>query len=199
MIPQDDAYPEVLENALRSLLTDGPAAGRDALAGIAYPPHDVPRRVSVGKPLAARIYTRDHFTCRYCGGRVILTAVMELLGGIYPDIFPFHPNWKGGLTHPAVIARSAVVDHVTPVSLGGPPLVEENLVTACWPCNARKGDLTLAQLAWTVRPIAETSWAGLTDFYPALWRSVGRPNPAHHTGWMRALGLKPESEVAPPR
>jgi hypothetical protein len=46
------------------------------------------------------IFHRDHFDCRYCGGRTILTPVMELLGELYADIFPFHPNttdqgWDG--------------------------------------------------------------------------------------------------------
>jgi hypothetical protein len=39
---------------------------------------------------------------------------MELIGGLYPELFPFHRNWKGGETHPAIFSRSPVVDHVVP-------------------------------------------------------------------------------------
>ncbi|MHB8719249.1 MAG: HNH endonuclease [Candidatus Dormibacteria bacterium] len=192
MIPQDDNYPETIDGAIRALLGGGLEAGREALTEIAYPVRDLPRHLAVPRGMAARLYLRDRFTCRYCGGRVILTAIMELLSGFYPDIFPFHPNWKGGRTHPAIISRSAVVDHIDPGAWGGDWLSESNLVTACWPCNARKGDLTLTQLAWAVQPIAQTSWVGLTDVYPALWRAAGRPNPTLHTGWMRALALDGE-------
>lgn len=62
--------------------------------------------------LAAAIYARDGYACRYCG-----TA-----DG------PFH------------------LDHVIPVSAGGLSTLE-NLVTACVPCNLRKG----AQV-WTPNP-----------------------------------------------
>lgn len=116
---------------------------------------------------------------------------MELLGDVYPDDFPFHPHWRGGQTHPAVLARSPVVDHLDPGSAGGSWLDPDNLVTACWPCNARKADFTLEQLGWELLPVAQTDWAGLTRYYPALWRHAGSPKPALHQDWMRALGCQP--------
>ena len=192
MIPQDDSYPETIEQAIRALLSDGVGAGRAVLAAIAYPRRELSRRPSVPRALAARIFLRDHFHCRYCGGATILTSVMELLASVdqYDEIFPFHSNWKGGRTHPAVITRSAVVDHVEPGTRGGDWLAESNLVTACWPCNARKGDLTLRELGWTLRPAEDTTWRGLTDLYPALWKVADRPpNPRSHLDWMRCLGL----------
>jgi hypothetical protein len=64
-----------------------------------------------------------------------------------------------------------------------------NLVTACWPCKARKGDLTLDQLGWhTNPPDAPGRWDGLTGLYPGLWAAAGRPNPRLHRDWMRHLG-----------
>lgn len=65
---------------------------------------------------------------------------MALLGILYPESFPYHPNWKAGLTHPAAITRSSVVDHVLPGAWGGDWNDDENLVTACWPCNGSKAD-----------------------------------------------------------
>jgi hypothetical protein len=50
----------------------------------------------------AGVYARDCYQCRYCGERVILTAVMRLLSMLYPGLFPYHPNWKADSTRLAV-------------------------------------------------------------------------------------------------
>jgi HNH endonuclease len=105
----------------------------------------------------------------------------------FPNDFPYHPNWKGGLTHPAVIARSAVIDHIEPGSLEGDWLDEENLVAACWPCNVRKGDLTLEQLGWELAPPTTVPWDGLTTRYFDLWVAAGRPEAGGHRRWLRAF------------
>ena len=36
----------------------------------------------------AKIYARDHYQCRYCGERLVLTAVMRLVSRLYPEQFP---------------------------------------------------------------------------------------------------------------
>jgi HNH endonuclease len=132
---------------------------------------------------------RDGFTCRYCGGKTIPTPIMELLSGFYPQEFPYHRNWKAGLTHPAVIVRSTVIDHLDPRAWGGEWIAEGNLVTACWPCNVRKGDLSLKQLGWKLMPIARDDWDGLTRYWRPMWERAGRINPAKHNAWLRAFGL----------
>ena len=134
--------------------------------------------------MIAGIHIRDRFCCRYCGYRVIPTQVMRLIGAIFPDEFPYHPNWKGGRTHPAIALRSASLDHVVAWTLGGRN-DPENLACACWICNRVKGELTLAQLGWELRPIPETDWDGLTRFYRALWEPAGSPTGSEHRLWMR--------------
>jgi hypothetical protein len=57
----------------------------------------------------ARVYARDHYQCRYCGERVILTAVMRLVSRLYPEMFPYHPTWKADSTHPAFASPSATL------------------------------------------------------------------------------------------
>lgn len=188
MRPQADDYPKHIERAIRAFLSEGEGAGRQALAPIAYPRREMPRRRSVPRHMRGEIFQRDNFHCRYCEGKVIPTPIMELLAFVYEDIFPSHSNWKGGLTHPAFIARSPLVDHVQPVSAGGDLLDPENLVTACNPCNAIKAELTLEQLGWTVRPIVRSEWDGLTSLYGALWERTGRPAADYHVAWMAALG-----------
>jgi len=42
--------------------------------------------------------------------------MMRLIARLFPEEFPYHPNWKAGLTHPAFAARSATLDHVVPIA-----------------------------------------------------------------------------------
>jgi HNH endonuclease len=112
---------------------------------------------------------------------------MALLGYVYPDAFPYNPTWRGGATHPALISRSAVVDHVDPIAAGGAWGDPKNLVTACNPCNSIKSDLSLDQLGWELRPALEDGWDGLISSYPALWEAANRPAEAFHLGWMKSL------------
>jgi HNH endonuclease len=186
--PPDDEYPEILSAVIATVLDEGVEAGRAALGRIAYERRAIARRPGLGRDMQGLIYRRDRFTCRYCGGRLIPTPIMELIGGLYPDLFPYHPNWKGGETHPAILSRSPVIDHVTPGSTGGDWFDRENLVTACWPCNGRKADFTLDQLGWRLLPIdKESTWDGLTMRYPDLWQIAGEPKPSYHRGWIAVL------------
>jgi hypothetical protein len=114
---------------------------------------------------------------------------LNFLGNVFAE-FPYHPNWKGGQTHPAVLSRAGVIDHVDPGAQGGSWLDTTNLVTACWPCNARKADLSLARLGWILRDApTDGDWDGLTSFYPLLWETAGRPKAAPNIAWMKAFGV----------
>jgi len=81
----------------------------------------------VPRALQAQVLRRDRFQCRYCGAKLIPAPIMQLLGELYAEDFPFHPNWKGGQTHPAFLSRSPIIDHVIPGSTGGAWLDPENL------------------------------------------------------------------------
>jgi 5-methylcytosine-specific restriction endonuclease McrA len=183
--PQTDEYPEQLEGVLDALVNSGREAAEQVLAPISYPRHEVVVRSDPSETVIAGIYIRDRFHCRYCGCRVIPTQVMRLVAAIFPEDFPYHPNWKGGQTHPAIVSRSATLDHVVAWTLGGRN-DPENLVCACWICNRVKGDLTTRQLGWEVLSIPdETSWDGLTRYYRPLWELAGAPTGSEHHLWMR--------------
>jgi 5-methylcytosine-specific restriction endonuclease McrA len=183
--PQTDDYPDELERVVEALLADGVDAAASLLAPIAYRRRDVVARSDPSETVIAAVYRRDRFHCRYCGCRVIPTQIMRLVSEFFPDDFPYHPNWKGGQTHPAFASRSATVDHVVPWSAGGTN-DPKNLVCACWICNRIKGDLFLDQLGWELRPIpTDTSWDGLTHYYRRLWELAGRPTTADHAFWLR--------------
>ncbi|HEX6510108.1 MAG TPA: HNH endonuclease [Chloroflexota bacterium] len=135
-----------------------------------------------------QILRRDGWLCRYCGRKTIFEPVMRLLGALFPDDFPHHPNWKNGYTHPAVLTRTAEVDHIVPGSRGGSWTDPENLVACCSRCNTSKADLTLEEVGWTIRSVPEASgWHGLTELYPALWEAAGRPDASHHGIWIAQL------------
>jgi hypothetical protein len=185
--PPDDDYPAAIQKVIEAVLERGKDEGAKALREIAYPRRAIANRPALTREIQGRVFRRDRFRCRYCGGRLIPTPMMELLGGLYPDQFPWQPNWKGGQTHPAILSRSPVVDHVDPGSVGGAWLDVDNLVTACWPCNARKGDISLSRLGWELLPIPQDDWDGLTRYYAALWRAAGAPKPDYHRSWMKAL------------
>lgn len=88
-----------------------------------------------------------------------------------------------------MITRSPVVDHVDPGAWGGDWNSEENLVTACWPCNAIKADLSLEQLGWPApRSVPETDWDGPTGLYRRLWVVAGSPTVGAHQQWLVAFG-----------
>jgi 5-methylcytosine-specific restriction endonuclease McrA len=181
--PKTDDYPEHLERVVAALASGDVEAARAALEPIAYPRRDVPRRTMPSAAIVASIYRRDRFQCRYCGCRVIPSPIMRLLSQFFPESFPYHQNWKGGATHPAVASRSPSLDHVVPWA-GGGDNDPGNLVCACWVCNSVKGDLTLEQLGWELLPISDDAgWDGLTRYYAALWRLADEP-PGHAT-WVR--------------
>lgn len=189
MRPQSDEYPDHLERVLEAIVNEGVAAGERELQPIATAPKVIARKRAVTRETSARIFMRDHFVCRYCDGKTVLTPVMELLGVLYPDSFPYESAaWRAGVTHPAVIARSPAVDHVEPVSWGGSS-DDDNLVTACTPCNSIKADMTIAVLGWEVQPISDTEWDGLARYYRTLWDLAGRPKAAYHIEWMSLLGI----------
>ncbi len=58
----------------------------------------------------------------------------------------------------------------------------------CWPCNERKGDLTLDQLSWQLMPTVDSNWVGLTEHYLPLWHLAGRPTSDAHPAWLKAVG-----------
>src|SRR5919109_4855730 len=107
--PPQDNYPEVIERVVRAVIRDGIEAGAEALRPIAYQRQELAKRPGLPRTTLGQVFRRDSFICSYCGARLIPAPIMELLGGLFPDEFPFHPNWKGGQTHPAILSRSPVV------------------------------------------------------------------------------------------
>jgi 5-methylcytosine-specific restriction endonuclease McrA len=139
------------------------SAVEDALTAIEQRIMDIEPRRGVPVTQSVAVFQRDCWTCRYCGGQTIAPPVLRVLSRMYPDRFPFHPNWKAGQVHPAYLLLSASLDHVRPGARGGSWSDHENLVSACWPCNSGKADLTLEEIGWNLLDEAEvqSDWDGL--------------------------------------
>lgn len=183
----DDPYPDVLRDVMIARIAGRNDDAFNLMDTIRFKP--VPKKTEKWptRPVIAAMYRQDHYHCRYCGERVILTPVMRLIARLYPDQFPYHAYWKADSTHPAFVSRSATLDHVVPIAGGGNPLATDNLVTACWGCNRRKGDLRLEDIGWSLVDPADPTWKGLTDLYHPLWEAAGKPHLGEdETWWLRA-------------
>jgi hypothetical protein len=177
----DDARAE-----LRNLTLSDPMPDRDrellaASADVSERP-----RPSVSPAQLATVLKRDTWRCHYCGRLLIAGGVIELIGALCPDEFPFPAGHHMPLdrTHPAAIRVYPNVDHVHAGSRGGDWTDLDNLVAACTPCNERKSN----RPGWTRIEVDASDWCGLIDCYRALAERIP-PVRAYHKTWFKALGI----------
>jgi hypothetical protein len=97
----------VRDQAVSSLKRDYPFA-----------PHLITKR-QYGPLESTRVFVRDGFIDRYTAERLIFPPVLRIISAELPAEFPYHPNWKTDVTHPAYWEVGASVDHLMPVSRGG--------------------------------------------------------------------------------
>lgn len=188
VLMQHDVLLDALTALARARL-DGDAAGVEAATAVLrWQPARPAARREPSVRVTAAVFARDAYHCRYCGRRVVLTAVLRLLSRLDPQRLPWHPNWKATATHPVFPLLSATLDHVDPVAGGGAHVDPGNLCCACWACNRRKGDLSLAELGWSLTPPVDPTWDGLSSSYRALWQAAGSPLLGEtEMEWMRAV------------
>lgn len=160
-----DARVSALADVCRALaLDDGPGAV-DVLQR-SYPftsTPATPRRY--GPAQATPVFVRDGFLDRYSGLRVVFPPVLRAISVALPDAFPYHPNWKTDVTHPAYWELTATIDHLEPASRGGAD-DESNWVTTSMARNSAKGNFSLEDLGWSLHPPGDVSeWDGLLSWY----------------------------------
>lgn len=86
------------------------------------------------------IFERDRFTCQYCG--------------VKP------PSKRAALKW--MEQKSLTFDHIIPRSRGG-KTTWENIVTACYECNRKKGNKSLEELGWRLKKRPDKP-----DWHPTL-------------------------------
>lgn len=193
MTDQNDPYADVLTAVLLAMAEDLDKARRE-LVSIRFAPPAVVARSDPSIGTQVHVYQRDHWQCRYCARRTIPTVVMRLISRAFPVEFPYQANWRPAETHPAYNARATTLDHVVPVAWGGPQKDPANLVTSCWPCNRRKGDLRLEELGWELRDPASSEWDGLLGLYQRAYTAAGHPPLTEdERTFLRAAGVAVES------
>lgn len=112
-----------------------------------------------------RIFLRDGFIDRYSGERLVFPGVLRLLSLLMPDEFPFHSNWKTSECHLAYWQLFPSIDHVIPVSRGGPD-EKSNWVCTSQLRNGAKSNWLLEELGWSLHPPGKlTDWDGMTGWF----------------------------------
>lgn len=119
------------------------------------------KRDYVPAAMRVEIATRDNWSCRYCGLRVVAPSALQQLHRQLPTMLPWgHPAVH---EHPAYRVLRCTFDHVVPHSRGGAN-DSENLVTACGACNFNKGNCSIDELQLLdprSRPVNSSDWDGL--------------------------------------
>jgi 5-methylcytosine-specific restriction endonuclease McrA len=196
--------PEVtfVEKAVRAHLSRDFAAAHRALKSIPRaaqyadicPPSPSRSAVANGTPgevttdavttiTQAKVFRRDQYTCRYCKKKTIFLGVLRLLSQNYPNAFPWHKNWKWDNAHSIYWSHSTSIDHYVPRSRGGDNSWS-NLRTACYICNATKGNLSIQELGWTDHGPSPEPWDGLTGLYGKLYQASPHPKNDWHKPWI---------------
>ncbi len=114
---------------------------------------------------STRVFIRDGFIDRYSGERLIFPPVFRVISVAIPKVFPFHPNWKSDVTHPAYWELGATIDHYKPLSLGGKH-EEPNWITTSMAHNAAKQNWTIEQLGLRLHERGNPNeWNGLLEWF----------------------------------
>ncbi len=106
------------------------------------------------------LFARDGWRCRFCECCVVPPKVRAAMRAALLGAIPWSET-EG--FHGAFYAMSASVDHIVPHSAGGTN-DDENLVTACWPCQFGRGAWSLEEVGVLdphKRPPVKDGWDGL--------------------------------------
>ena len=135
----DDSFLDILLKAVGALATGDRELANAKATELAV---DLPverSRVPVTPTLTASVMRRDFFSCRYCGTRIIPSAVLRAASLVWPKELPYHMHWKASATHPLYLSHAGSIDHIEPHAHGGDPEALTNLATACWGSTQRSG------------------------------------------------------------
>lgn len=174
-----------------SALSDGSKDNAVTILREHYPfaPQEITKR-RYGAVESTRVFVRDGFIDRYSGKRLIFLPVFRVLSAVLPSDFPYHPNWKTNVTHPAYWEIAATIDHLIPVTRGGTDQ-ESNLITTSMAHNFAKMNWTLEELGWTLRPPGDLkAWDGLIHWFVAYAANHPEAVPSSSANqWLRAARL----------
>jgi hypothetical protein len=122
------------------------------------------RRPSIAQMFA--VHERYGWRCQYCGRRVVIAGVIELVGRLCPEVVPWwrNHNMARADTHPAAERLYPNVDHIKARAVGGRTTDDDNLICSCTTCNERKGSRGGWQPIVTSEP-----WDGCVPLFAPLY------------------------------
>ncbi len=110
-----------------------------------------------------KLFFNDGFIDRYTGKKLINPGMLRVLSIMYPNEFPYHPNYKADECHSAFWDLTPSLDHVVPFSLGGED-DEANWVTTSNKNNSIKNVYSLEEIGWKLYPKGDLKeWDGLSE------------------------------------
>ena len=178
---------ETIGSAVDMLLSNRTDDARRLLAPERPPGTPASFRKAPSYTVQARVFVRDHFTCRYCGRRTLFVPVLRAISSIVPDVLPYHPHWKMSDCHIAYWQYAASIDHVVPIARGGDATSDDNLVTSCYMCNSIKQNWLLDELHWQLLPISGERWDGFSSRLPELCGAAKLTDVPYFAQWLRAI------------
>lgn len=111
------------------------------------------------------VFVRDGFVDRYSGRRLVFPGTLRLISTLLPNEFPFQNNWKTDACHFAFYELFPTIDHLVPVSRGGPDHLDNRFSTSMVR-NAAKANFTIEELGWNLLPPGPyQEWDGLTAWF----------------------------------
>jgi len=115
-----------------------------------------------GAAASMAIMARDGFRCRFCGSRVVIKEAAHVFHHFVPDAARQGPTNE--TRHFGLGCITASIDHLVPYSRGGTN-DEDNLLTACGPCQFGRNVYTLEEVElanpFDFPPVVD-DWDGLT-------------------------------------
>lgn len=124
-------------------------------------------RVSIPKLMSLRVWTRDQWTCKYCGRAVFFGPTLRLLHELSPNHGYYQRNGKLNDMVDVFHWGWASIDHVLPVTHQGGNNIE-NLVSACWKCNLQLGNImgdSKPAPSNVNQSARKSGWDGLVSLY----------------------------------
>lgn len=196
-----DSNAEVLRDVCAALRGGDSGSARETLRSH-YPfvrVEQIVRRFSERQSMG--LFMRDGFIDRYTGNRLINPGVLRLLHVVLRDDFPAHPNWKASETHIAFWELFPTVDHLVPVSRGGPD-DKSNWVTASMLSNQAKAHWSVKDLGWELHPAgAVEEWDGLSRWLvdyvaenPTVLEEAAAPHRGYIGRWIKVTKAALEAD-----
>jgi len=135
-----------------------------------------------------KVFLRDGFIDRYSGKKLVYQPVLRILSKEYPEIFPFHKNWKMSECHIAYWELVPTIDHKKPVSRGGEDEYK-NWITTSQLGNSAKSNWTLEELGWKLKASGNLkNWDGMLGWFMEYVKENKMQKVSYIKNWYNAAG-----------